>query len=298
MNGINNDYSVNTGYVPAAGNDGVDGSQGAARANTTHEAGNSQGANTPAPQSRPELIRPNQGLDVSLLTKGSKELDSTLSIMSLLFEMARRAREMGLLQRDMENQAAISAQKDQVNEMRSGAKLMLVMAIVSGVMTGLSAVGSIFSLRKSFKAINQDKALNANIVGRQKELGKISDIKKSAGLEMGDAGKDLTNRIKSDKASLQTLNKKFDTNNSRQQAMSTVTQGATQISNSAIQYHQSLSQAEAKEDEVRASVAQTQKQKVEDQMNFQNSFMKDVLQMMQQYAQSHNQAMRAAFGVA
>ncbi|MBZ6066710.1 YopD family type III secretion system translocon subunit [Aeromonas schubertii] len=298
MNGINNDYSVNTGYVPAAGNDGVDGSQGAARANTTHEAGNSQGASTPAPQSRPELIRPNQGLDVSLLTKGSKELDSTLSIMSLLFEMARRAREMGLLQRDMENQAVISAQKDQVNEMRSGAKLMIAMAVVSGVMTGISAIMGGFSMSKSAKAIKQDKALNANMAGRQKELNQTGDIKKAAGLEMGDAGNDLMGRIKSDKAALKTLNKKFEANNGRQQLFSTVIQGGTQMANSAVQLHQGYSQADAKEDEVRSSVAQTQKQKVEDQMNFQNSFMKDVLQMMQQYAQSHNQAMRAAFGVA
>ena len=298
MNGINNDYSVNTGYVSTIGSEGVDGSQGTTRANTTHEAGNSQGANTPAQQSRPELIRPSQGLDVSLMTKGSDELDSTLSIMSLLFEMARRAREMGLLQRDMENQAVISAQKDQVDEMRSGAKLMIAMAVVSGVMTGLSAIMGGFSMSKSAKTIKQDKALNANMAGRQKELNQIGDIKKAAGLEMGDAGKDLMGRIKSDKAALSTLNKKFEVNNGRQQFFNTVIQGGTQMANSAIQVHQGYSQADAKEDEVKASVAQTQKQKVEDQMNFQNSFMKDVLQMMQQYAQSHNQAMRAAFGVA
>ena len=70
------------------------------------------------------------------------------------------------------------------------------------------------------------------------------------------------------------------------------------MGNSTTQVFQGYSQANAKEDEVRSSIAQTQKQKVEDLMNFNNNFMKDVLQMMQQYAQSHNQAMRAAFGVA
>lgn len=105
--------------------------------------------------------------------------------MSLLFEMARKAREMGLLQRDMENQAVIAAQKDQVSEMRHGANLMIAMAVVSGVMTVASAVMGGFSLSKSAKAIKQDKALNANMAGREKDLQKMADVKKSTGQEMG-----------------------------------------------------------------------------------------------------------------
>jgi len=246
---------------------------------------------TPQRQALPELIGPRQGLDSSLLSKGGSELDNVLSIMSLLFEMARKAREMGLLQRDMENQAVIAAQKDQVSEMRHGANLMIAMAVVSGVMTVASAVMGGFSLSKSAKAIKQDKALNANMAGREKDLQKMADVKKSTGQEMGDAGQELMTRNQHDKAALKTLNKKFEANNARQQLAGTVLQGTTQV-------FQGYSQADAKEDEVRSSIAQTQKQKVEDLMNFNNNFMKDVLQMMQQYAQSHNQAMRAAFGVA
>ncbi|QWL70279.1 YopD family type III secretion system translocon subunit [Aeromonas hydrophila] len=218
--------------------------------------------------------------------------------MSLLFEMARKAREMGLLQRDMENQAVIAAQKDQVSEMRHGANLMIAMAVVSGVMTVASAVMGGFSLSKSAKAIKQDKALNANMAGREKDLQKMADVKKSTGQEMGDAGQELMTRNQHDKAALKTLNKKFEANNARQQLAGTVLQGSAQVGNSTTQVFQGYSQADAKEDEVRSSIAQTQKQKVEDLMNFNNNFMKDVLQMMQQYAQSHNQAMRAAFGVA
>ncbi|OCA63696.1 AopD protein [Aeromonas hydrophila] len=218
--------------------------------------------------------------------------------MSLLFEMARKAREMGLLQRDMENQAVIAAQKDQVSEMRHGANLMIAMAVVSGVMTVASAVMGGFSLSKSAKAIKQDKALNANMAGREKDLQKMADVKKSTGQEMGDAGQELMTRNQHDKAALKTLNKKFEANNARQQLAGTVLQGSAQMGNSTTQVFQGYSQANAKEDEVRSSIAQTQKQKVEDLMNFNNNFMKDVLQMMQQYAQSHNQAMRAAFGVA
>ncbi|MGL5707104.1 MAG: YopD family type III secretion system translocon subunit, partial [Aeromonas sp.] len=155
MNVINNDYSVNTGYVPAAGNDGVDGSQSVARFTTTHEAGNNQGVTESTQQSRPVLIRPNQGIDASLISKGSDELDGTLGLMLLLLEMARRAREMGILQRDAENKSMIAEQKDQVSEMRSSAKLMIAMAVVSGVTTGLSAIMGGASLSKSIKGIKQ-----------------------------------------------------------------------------------------------------------------------------------------------
>lgn len=299
MNNINaNNYIPGNTYVAPADGQGVENKEGLTGQGTTHEPGHKTVHTTPQRQALPELIGPRQGLDSSLLTKGGSELDNVLSIMSLLFEMARKAREMGLLQRDMENQAVIAAQKDQVSEMRHGANLMIAMAVVSGVMTVASAVMGGFSLSKSAKAIKQDKALNANMAGREKDLQKMADVKKSTGQEMGDAGQELMTRNQHDKAALKTLNKKFEANNARQQLAGTVLQGSAQVGNSTTQVFQGYSQADAKEDEVRSSIAQTQKQKVEDLMNFNNNFMKDVLQMMQQYAQSHNQAMRAAFGVA
>lgn len=299
MNNINpNNYIPGNAYVAPADGQGVENKEGLTGQGTTHEPGRKTVHTTPQRQALPELIGPRQGLDSSLLSKGGAELDNVLSIMSLLFEMARKAREMGLLQRDMENQAVIAAQKDQVSEMRHGANLMIAMAVVSGVMTVASAVMGGFSLSKSAKAIKQDKALNANMAGREKDLQKMADVKKSTGQEMGDAGQELMTRNQHDKAALKTLNKKFEANNARQQLAGTVLQGSAQVGNSTTQVFQGYSQADAKEDEVRSSIAQTQKQKVEDLMNFNNNFMKDVLQMMQQYAQSHNQAMRAAFGVA
>ncbi|MGY3806803.1 YopD family type III secretion system translocon subunit [Aeromonas veronii] len=300
MNNINtNNYIPGSTYVAPADGQGVENKkEGLIGQGTTHEPGHKTVHTTPQRQALPELIGPRQGLDSGLLSKGGAELDNVLSIMSLLFEMARKAREMGLLQRDMENQAVIAAQKDQVSEMRHGANLMIVMAVISGVMTVASAVMGGFSLSKSAKAIKQDKALNANVAGREKDLQKMADMKKSAGQEMGGAGQEFMTRNRHDKAALERLNKKFEANNARQQLAGTVLQGAGQMGNSITQVFQGYSQANAKEDEVRSSIAQTQKQKVEDLMNFNNNFMKDVLQMMQQYAQSHNQAMRAAFGVA
>lgn len=294
---IDNNYTNSVNHVPllpeARVEEGQTGNQ-----ITAHEAGGSTGLPGAARNGLPVLSRPVIPFDTKGVPQMLEQLESVMDMMSLLFKLARQAREMGLVQRDTENKLVITHQKAQVEEMRHGAKLMIAMAVVSGVMAGVSAIMGGFSLNKSGKAIKQDKALNANIAGRQKELKQVADIKKTAGLEMGDAGQDLTARIKVDKAALQTLNKKFEANNSRQQVFNTVLQSGGQMGNSAVQVSQGKSQADAKEDEVKASISQAEKQKIEDNMSFNVSFMKDVLQMMQQYAQSQNQAWKAAFGVA
>lgn len=265
---------------------------------TAHEAAGSTRPQGSENKSVPTLPRPAIPFDTKGVNQMVDQLESVMDMMSLLFKLARQAREMGLVQRDTENKLVISHQQAQVDEMRHGAKLMIAMAVVSGVMAGMSAIMGGVSLNKSAKAIKQDKALNANITGRQKDLKQIGDINKAAGKEMGDSGQDLIARMKTDKAALKTLNKQFDANNSRQQLASTLTQSVGQMSNSAVQVSQGLSQANAKEDEVRTTISQAEKQKIEDNMSFNVNFMKDVLQLMQQYAQSQNQAWKAAFGVA
>ena len=265
---------------------------------TNHEAAGVANGPMQDKKGGPTLPTPVVPFDTKGANQMVDQLESVMDMMSLLFKLARQAREMGLVQRDTENKLVIGHQQAQVDEMRSGAKLMIAMAVVSGVMAVTSAVMGGFSLAKSAKAIKQDKALNANIAGRQKDLKQIGDINKAAGKEMGDSGQDLIARMKTDKAALKTLNKKFEANNSRQQLVSTVTQPVGQMSNSAVQVSQGLSQANAKEDEVRTTISQAEKQKIEDNMSFNVNFMKDVLQLMQQYSQSQNQAWKAAFGVA
>ncbi|BBR40528.1 type III secretion system translocon subunit AopD [Aeromonas allosaccharophila] len=294
---IDNNYTNSVNHVPLLPEARVGEGQ-TGNLITAHEAGGSTGLPGAARNGLPVLSRPVIPFDTKEVPQMLEQLESVMDMMSLLFKLARQAREMGLVQRDTENKLVITHQKAQVEEMRHGAKLMIAMAVVSGVMAGVSAIMGGFSLSKSGKAIKQDKALNANIAGRQKELKQVADIKKTAGLEMGDAGQDLTARIKVDKAALQTLNKKFEANNSRQQVFNTVLQSGGQMGNSAVQVSQGKSQADAKEDEVKASISQAEKQKIEDNMSFNVNFMKDVLQMMQQYAQSQNQAWKAAFGVA
>ncbi|MDM5130230.1 type III secretion system translocon subunit AopD [Aeromonas piscicola] len=265
---------------------------------TNHEAAGTINSQMLGKTGVPVLPRPSIPFDTKGVTQIVGQLESSMDMMSLLFQLARQAREEGIQLRDIENKLVISHQQAQVDEMRNGAKLMIVMAVVSGVMAGVSALMGGFSLAKSTKAIKQDKALNANIAGRQQDLKQVGDIKKAAGLEMGDAGQDLTARIKNDKAALQTLNKTFDTNNSRQQIFNTVIQSLGQAGNSAVQVAQGDSQADAKEDEVNASISQTEKQKAEDYLSFMQNLMNDLVKIMQQYSQSQNQTLKAAFGVA
>ncbi|MCH7346265.1 type III secretion system translocon subunit AopD [Aeromonas sp. MR7] len=295
---INSDYANGVNHTVPLTEVRAGDAQQVRNSATAHEAAGltrPQGAEN---KSVPTLPRPAIPFDTKGVNQMVVQLESVMDMMSLLFKLARQAREMGLVQRDTENKLVISHQQAQVDEMRHGAKLMIAMAVVSGVMAGMSAIMGGVSLNKSAKAIKQDKALNANITGRQKDLKQIGDINKVAGKEMGDSGQDLIARMKTDKAALKTLNKQFDANNSRQQLASTLTQSVGQMSNSAVQVSQGLSQADAKEDEVRTTISQAEKQKIEDNMSFNVNFMKDVLQLMQQYAQSQNQAWKAAFGVA
>ncbi|ETS33216.1 AopD protein [Photorhabdus temperata] len=264
---------------------------------TTHEAAIQQSEKT-GRMDKVDLIAPRQGLDLSRLGNVKQELTSTLDMMSLLFEIARKMRELGILQRDTENKATIDAQKSQVDEMRHSAKLTIAMAVVSGVMAFGSALVGGFSAFKNGQSIKQQKTLDNNIAGRKElidikmqQLGKSSDADRVAIGKVWDTAQDA------DKNALKSLTLVFDNRNSKQQISSSVMNGLRDMSNNAVQVEQGLSQAKAKEHEVDASVAQHEKQKSEEQISLNNNFMKDVLQLLQQLSQSHNQAWRAAAGV-
>ncbi|QXF34968.1 AopD protein [Photorhabdus luminescens] len=245
-----------------------------------------------------ELIVPKQGFDPSRLGNVGQELNNTLDMMSLLFEIAKRMRELGILQRDTENKASIDAQKSQVDEMRRSAKLMIAMAVVSGLMTiGSGLIGG-FSSAKNSQAIKQQKTLEGNIAGRNElidlkleQLGKSSDADRAAIGRVWNVAQDA------DKSALKSITLVFESRNSKQQFLSSVMKSLESMSNNSVQVEQGLSQAKAKEHEVDSSISQHEKQKSEDQISLNNNFMREVLQLIQQLYQSHVQAWRAATGV-
>ncbi|NHB90849.1 YopD family type III secretion system translocon subunit [Photorhabdus cinerea] len=245
-----------------------------------------------------DLIAPKQALDLSRLGKIRQELDGTLNTISLLFEIARKMRELGILQRDTENKAAIGAQKLQVNEMRHAAMLVIAVAVVSGVMTFFSALMGAFSAVKSSQVVKQQKTLENNIAGRNELIDlKLQQLGKNGDVDRAAVSKVWAKEQFADENALKSLTRVFDSLSSKQQIFSLVMNSLSSMSNNSVQVEQGLSQARAKEHEVDASVAQHEKQKSEDQISLNNNFMRDVLQLLQQLSQSYNQAWRAAAGV-
>ncbi|MBA2073036.1 type III secretion system translocon subunit AopD [Aeromonas veronii] len=267
---------------------------------TAHEAAVSTRPQGSENKSVPTLPCPSIPFDTKGVTQMVAQLDSAMDMMSLLFKLARQAREEGLQVRDIENKLVISSQQAQVDEMRHGAKLMIAMAVVSGVMAGFSAIMGGISLGKGAKAIKQQQSLDGKIAGREALIdAKVDSLSKQGQqVDRADVGKVWKQDQVADSNAKQLLDKKFDRNTQRGQVFNSVTQSVGQMSNSAVQVAQGDSQANAKEDEVEATISQTEKQKAEDNMSFNANFMKDLLQLMQQYSQSQNQAWKAAFGVA
>ncbi|MGV7960289.1 YopD family type III secretion system translocon subunit [Photorhabdus tasmaniensis] len=245
-----------------------------------------------------DLIAPKQGLDLSRLGNVKQELSNTLDMLSLLFEIAKKMRELGILQRDTENKATIDAQKSQVDEMRHGAKLMIAMAVVSGVMSLGSALVGGFSAFKNSQAVKQQKTLENNIAARNEFIDiKMQQLGKSSDMDRAAIGKVWDKAQLNDANILKSLTLIFENRNSKQQLFSTVMNSLGKMSDSSVQVEQGLSQAKAKEHEVDASIAQSEKQKIQDQISSNIEFMKDVLQLLQQLSQGYNQAWRAAAGV-
>ncbi|MEK9496502.1 YopD family type III secretion system translocon subunit [Photorhabdus sp. P32] len=263
---------------------------------TTHEAAIQQPGKAKLTD-KVELIAPKQGLDLGRLENVREQLTSTLDMLSLLFEIAKKMRELGILQRDTENKASIDAQKSQVDEMRHGAKLMIAMAVVSGLMTlGSGLVGG-FSTFKNSQAVKQQKILENRIAGRNE----LIDLKmQQSGIRDADRaeiGKVWEKDQLGDKRTLEHSTLTINIRNNTQQVSSSVISSLASVANNAVQVEQGLSQAKAKEHEVDASISQHEKQKSEDQISSTINFMRDVLQLLQQLSQSHNQAWRAATGV-
>ncbi|MCA6219640.1 YopD family type III secretion system translocon subunit [Photorhabdus antumapuensis] len=245
-----------------------------------------------------ELPAPEQSFDISRLGNAARELSNTLDMMSLLFEITKRMRELGILQRDTENKASIDAQKSQVDEMRHGAKLMIAMAVVSGLMTVGSGLIGGFSVVKNSQAVKQQKTLENNIAGRNELIDlKLQQLGKNGDADRAVIGKVWDKDQLFDEKALKSLTLVFENRNSKQQFLTSVMKSLEGMSNSSVQVEQGLSQAKAKEHEVDSSIAQHEKQKSEDQISLNNNFMRDVLQLIQQLYQSHVQAFRAATGV-
>ncbi|WP_347902472.1 YopD family type III secretion system translocon subunit [Pseudomonas purpurea] len=295
--------NIDKGYAaqgtnPIGNTQPLEKTQSAAKGETVHSAGTApvgeskkgQGVDLPAPR---------QGLNAGGLSKVSSELNGSVELMVLLFRIAQKARELGIMQRDSENTSIINAQKSQVDEMRAGSKLMIAMAVISGVMAVGSAITGAIGAIKNGKAISQEKMLEKNIAGRNELIdAKMQSLGKTSDADRIEIGKIWAKDQTADTSTLKLTGQGVDNRNAKLQSINGVNQALGQMANTSVQVEQTAIQANAKEDEVKASVAQSEKQKVEDQLSYNANFMKEMLQLLQQYTQNHNQAWRAAAGVA
>lgn len=267
--------------------------QAAARGETVHQAGLSSGAAKRS--SGVELIEPRQVFKPEGLGKVSSELNGTVDMLVLLLRFAQKARELGIVQRDSENKSIISAQKSQVDEMRSGSKLMIAMAVISGVMAVGSAITGAIGAIKNGKAISQEKTLEKNISGRNELIdAKMQAMGKTSKADRAEIGRIWSKDQAADTSALKLSGQGVDSRNAKLQSINSVNQALGQMSSNAVQVQQTAVQANAKEDEVNASIAQSGKQRGEDQVSFNSEFWKEMLQLLAQYTQNHNQAVRAA----
>ncbi|MDR9860954.1 MULTISPECIES: YopD family type III secretion system translocon subunit [Pseudomonas] len=272
--------------------------QSAARSETVHAAG-MMPLGEAKKSSGVDLIEPRQTFKPEGLGKVSSELNGSVELMVLLFRIAQKARELGIVQRDSENTSIINAQQAQVDEMRSGSKLMIAMAVISGVMAVASAITGAIGAVKNGKAISQEKSLEKNIAGRNELIdAKMQALGKTSDADRVEVGKIWAKDQAADTSALKLAGQGVDNRNAKLQSINGVNQALGQMSNNAVQVEQTAVQANAKEDEVNASIAQSEKQKVEDQLSYNANFMKEMLQLLAQYTQNHNQAWRAAAGVA
>lgn len=210
----------------------------------------------------PELNAPLRTFDALQTGQLTSALDGSIALLLMLLKFSRESRDQAVMLRDIENQSMILAQKSQVEEMRKGVGLMIAMAVVSGVMAvGSAAIGG-WGAFKNGKLVRAEKLAECGGAQCPASMGKA-----------------------------------FDLRNTKIQSLNSLNQSIGQMGNTSLQGAEKAVQATAKEYEIASTMAQHQKQKVDDHLAFNTSFMKDVIQLLQQLAQNNNQAWRAAAGV-
>lgn len=211
----------------------------------------------------PELNAPLQVFDARQAVALTSALEGSIALLLMLLKFSRESREQAVMLRDIDNQSMILAQKSEVEEMRKGVGLMIAMAVVAALVAAGAAVIGGWAACKNGKVVGLQKA--AENGGAPCPQFRVNE---------------------------------FQQRTSNTQALSSVLQSIGQIANTSLQSKEKAVQATAKEYGIASTMAQHEKQKVDDRLSFSITFSKDVLQMLQQLAQSHNQTLRTAVGAA
>ena len=233
----------------------------------------------------------------------SDAISQSLSLLTLLYQVSKLSREQQVLQREIAVEANVASLKSQAQELNNSAKAMIAMAVISGVMAGVTAIMGAVGSMKAGKKIKQEAAGNKAFKGQQANLdAKMAEIKNTKGFEGAKAKRGEIHReanmIRTDmdhiKADTTAYGRKFDKQMGNNQATNSVIQALTQMANSASNVEQTKAQARSKEDEVLATRAQVSKQKADENVGFQEGLLKELRELFRSIADSQNQAWRAS----
>ncbi|MEZ8448000.1 type III secretion system translocon subunit VopD [Vibrio splendidus] len=230
----------------------------------------------------------------------SNAVSESLALMTLLYQVSKLSREQQTLEREIAVEANVASLKSQAQELNKSAKAMIAMAVVSGVLAGVTAIlGGIGSL-KAGKQIKAEASTNTLLKTQKAGVDKANDLLNNGGLSktqqqqlkrVQDVGQDRLGNL-TDK--LTKGGRKFDKATTSNQVRNSILQSLSQMANSASNVEQTKAQARGKEDEVLATRAQALKQKADENIGFQDSMLKELRDLFRSIADSQNQAWRAS----
>ncbi len=198
------------------------------------------------------LDKPKSEMKLTKLQNLVAEMDLSFEILLLLLKSSREARENDKILRDSQQQAMITALGAQVDEIRTNAQLMIAMAIVSGITTGVSAATGITG---AIKAGGQIKQLHG--LTRKAETIRLKEIEATQ------------NRIA---------------------VANTVTQSVSQLSQGGFSVAQKYSEARGKEHETSSAIAEKERQKAEEQVHYLQQLMAEIRELLKQITSNSAQA--------
>jgi hypothetical protein len=234
------------------------------------------------------------------IQSSSNVISESLALITLLYQVSKLSREQQALEREVAVEANVASLKSQAEELNNSAKAMIAMAVVSGVLAGVTAVlGGVGSF-KAGKQIKGEVAANKLLKTQKAGLGKVDDLLSKGGLSKvqqqqltraQNVGQETVGDLSS---KLTKGSRKFDKATTANQARNSVLQSLGQMANSASSVEQTKAQARSKEDEVAATRAQASKQKADENISFQESMLKELRELFRSIADSQNQAWRAS----
>jgi hypothetical protein len=212
-----------------------------------------------------KLLMENMNKAVSGKTDAKSEsVSQALTLLTLLFQVSKLSRNQQLLQREIAVEANVASLKGQADELDNAAKAMFAMAIVSGVMAGLTAVLGTVGHVKATKRIKNEFSGNKALKIQPADVQLKADTMKQGRM----------------------FEKQMSKNNGYNGLLQSLGQVASNVGNG----YQTEAQAAGKEQEIHAARAQNDKQKADEYLSNEESFMKHMIDMFTKLSESQNRA--------